>query len=259
VYVLEGKQARVVLTPGEALPQVDVWLVVDLLRASSTALAFFEHGGKKILPVSSVGEARRLKANLGDNWILMGERKALPIEGFDLGNSPLAFEYVSLKEKAGAIMTTSNGTAAYLKAVSTGCPVLVAAARNAYHAVRRALKLGDKIGILCAGKEGRLVLDDCLCAGLLLEEILRETGNIDLDDGAKVVLAVWEFYGKDLKKGVYMSESAKLLMELGMEEDIEYCCKVNCSTVVPTVALLDGKPCLLPQEQEGTEIFSAKP
>ncbi|HCD72477.1 MAG TPA: 2-phosphosulfolactate phosphatase [Thermovirga lienii] len=248
VYVLGGKKIRIVLTPGETLPDVDVWLVVDLLRASSTAVAFFEHGGKKILPVSSVEEARRLKANLGDNWILMGERKALPIEGFDLGNSPLAFEYVHLKDKAGAVMTTSNGTLAYLKAASTGKAVFVAAARNAYHAARRALKLKDTVGILCAGKEGRLALDDCLCAGLLLEEILKMAGNVDLDDGAKVVSALWEFYGKDLGKGVYMSESAKLLMELGMKEDIEYCCKVNCSFVVPTVVLLEGRPCLLLQE-----------
>jgi len=236
---------KVALTPGENLPKVDVWLVVDLLRASTTAIAFFENGGKKIFPVADVEEARQLKKLLGDSWILMGERGALPIDGFDLGNSPMVFERFNPSEKDGAIMTTSNGTKAWLEASLMGSWVLVTAARNASCAARKALALGDTIGILCAGKEGKVVLDDCLCVGLLVEEISRFVKKVDLDDGAKVILGLWEFYEKNLERGVYMSESAELLIKLGMEEDLKYCCRVNCSSVVPFFSVLDGRACLL--------------
>ncbi len=39
-------KADVVLSPGETLPDADSWLVIDILRATTTMCAFFDGGGK---------------------------------------------------------------------------------------------------------------------------------------------------------------------------------------------------------------------
>jgi 2-phosphosulfolactate phosphatase len=62
-------------------------LIIDVLRAFSTAAYAFSCGAKQIHLVSGVQEALDLKAQL-PNAKAMGEVGGLPPEGFDLGNSP---------------------------------------------------------------------------------------------------------------------------------------------------------------------------
>lgn len=38
----------VVLSPGETLPEADCWLVIDILRATTTICAFFDCGGERL-------------------------------------------------------------------------------------------------------------------------------------------------------------------------------------------------------------------
>ncbi|HEX8831130.1 MAG TPA: 2-phosphosulfolactate phosphatase, partial [Longimicrobium sp.] len=82
----------VLLTPGELLPgdiAERTVVVIDALRASSTIVEALAAGAKALFPVASIEEALRLANTLGrDEVLLCGERKSLPIEGFDLGNSP---------------------------------------------------------------------------------------------------------------------------------------------------------------------------
>ena len=62
-------------------------LVIDVLRAFSTAAYAFSRGAKEIRLVSGVQEALDLQAQL-PNAKAMGEVGGLPPEGFDFGNSP---------------------------------------------------------------------------------------------------------------------------------------------------------------------------
>ena len=62
-------------------------VVIDVLRAFTTAAFAFERGAKKILPVSTVDEAFRMRER-DPTCLLMGEINALPVPGFDLPNSP---------------------------------------------------------------------------------------------------------------------------------------------------------------------------
>lgn len=62
-------------------------LVIDVLRAFSTAAYAFSRGAKEIRLVSGIQEALDLKAQL-PNAKAMGEVRGLPPEGFDFGNSP---------------------------------------------------------------------------------------------------------------------------------------------------------------------------
>lgn len=62
-------------------------LIIDVLRAFSTAAYAFSRGAREIRLVSEVQEALDLKAQI-PNAKAMGEVGGLPPEGFDFGNSP---------------------------------------------------------------------------------------------------------------------------------------------------------------------------
>ncbi|HAX71352.1 MAG TPA: 2-phosphosulfolactate phosphatase [Anaerolineales bacterium] len=62
-------------------------LIIDVLRAFSTAAYAFSRGAKEIRLVSGIQEALDLKAQI-PNAKVMGEVGGLPPEGFDFGNSP---------------------------------------------------------------------------------------------------------------------------------------------------------------------------
>ena len=62
-------------------------LVIDVLRAFSTAAYAFSRGAKEICLVSGVEEALELKEKTPNSKV-MGEVGGLPPEGFDFGNSP---------------------------------------------------------------------------------------------------------------------------------------------------------------------------
>src|SRR5512141_2681159 len=65
----------------------DVVLIIDVLRAFSTAAYAFSRGAREIRLVSTVEEAIALKAQI-PNSKAMGEVGGLPPEGFDFGTSP---------------------------------------------------------------------------------------------------------------------------------------------------------------------------
>jgi phosphosulfolactate phosphohydrolase-like enzyme len=75
------------ITPGElaGLELPERVVVVDVLRATSTMVEALANGARAIVPVATVDEAARMAQNIGrDTVLLCGERKGLPIEGFDL-------------------------------------------------------------------------------------------------------------------------------------------------------------------------------
>lgn len=70
-------------------PDADVVVVVDVLRAFSTAAVVLDRGALEIYPVLEVAEAFEMRA-ANPELVLMGEVDCRPVAGFDLGNSPVA-------------------------------------------------------------------------------------------------------------------------------------------------------------------------
>lgn len=222
--------------PSEPLGEHDCRIVIDQFRASSQITTFFDCGGQLLLPVAEVDEAFSLKAALGGDWRLMGERGGLAPDGFDFGNSPT--ELYSAGAPKNAIITTSNGTAAILKA-SGGCAnVQIACARNATEAAARALAYSDRIGIVAAGRNGEFSFEDTIVAGLVIDRLLSlapqfGAEQMELTDGAIAALDVWEKYGGDLLGFCYQTKHGRILGELGFQKDMEFCCEIDASENVP--------------------------
>src|SRR5690606_10616469 len=102
----------VFVTPGEiAAPALAgrTVVVLDILRATTSIVEALNAGARSVFPVGSIEEALRLANNFGrDEVLLAGERRCLPIEGFDLGNSPREFTEDRVGGKT-IVMTTTNG------------------------------------------------------------------------------------------------------------------------------------------------------
>lgn len=83
-------------------------VVIDVLRAFTTAAYAFAAGVKEITIVSSIEEAFEWRKKLPGS-LLMGESSGLPIKGFDFGNSPSQFTGLELSGKH-LIQRTTSGT-----------------------------------------------------------------------------------------------------------------------------------------------------
>ena len=226
-----------VLVPSERMEIHECRLVVDLLRASTQITTFFEHGGRELIPCSDSKEAIRIKADLGQEWELMGERGGVMIPGFGYGNSPVEIVRRGAPEKA--LMTTSNGTKALL-AAGADCPeVRVACARNAEAAAWDALCSGKCICVVASGRDGRFSIEDAICSGMIIEKMLALAPShggteMELTDAAITAMALWHHFGPDLVNVCMESEHGKMLQELGFTEDILYCGDIDSSAVVPS-------------------------
>lgn len=98
-----------------ALSEAAAFVVIDVIRAFSTTQIAFEQGASHIFLARRVEDARALKLQHPLD-VLAGERKALKIEGFDLGNSPFWCAQMDLSGR-GMILTTTNGVRATLHAM----------------------------------------------------------------------------------------------------------------------------------------------
>ena len=229
-------------TEGGILPSADVWIVIDVLRATTVIARWFELGGTELYPVKTPDIARELVKELrgrGSSPLLMGEVNGIPPEGFDFGNSPLALTHDIISEHHCGVMSTTNGTKALLAAESAGCPVIAASLRNYSACIDHALTLGTRVGILCSGRKCRPSWEDTLCAGAVIEDMARR-GEIIMSDSARIALTLWRNMGADIESCVRLSEHARYLESIGYSEDISFACEIDESTVVPVLAEDDG-------------------
>ena len=91
-------------------------VVIDVLRATTTIIYALQAGAKAVVPCREIAEARSIADTFPPNKkIIGGERGGLPIEGFDLGNSPEQYTPDRVQGKT-IIFTTTNGTQALLHA-----------------------------------------------------------------------------------------------------------------------------------------------
>ena len=241
----EKLEADVVFSCGEDsyLPDADVWLVIDVLRATTVIARWFELGGTELYPVKTPDDARSLVHELrgrGSSPLLMGEVNGLPPEGFDLGNSPTELSYELVQEHYCGVMSTTNGTVALTQAASSGSAVLAACLRNYAACLDYALTQGKRIGLLCSGRKRRPSWEDTLCAGAILEE-LSSKGEVWMTDSAKMALTLWQNRGDDLTECVMKSNHAQYLEQIGFTEDIAFCCECDTSTVVPMLVTEEGR------------------
>ncbi len=190
-------------------------------------------GTQRVFCAAEVEEARALREARGEG-VLGGERNAVRIPGFDLGNSPR--EYV---EPVGEtlILSTTNGTRAVVAAAQRCERVFIASLLNLAAVVEAARAAGEDVVVVCAGVQGTLALDDAYVAGRIVELLGWE--RTDAAEAAARLVTTWS----GAEEAFRASKSGRNLMENApeLEPDIPFCARESVLDVVPRlVALRDG-------------------
>jgi 2-phosphosulfolactate phosphatase len=222
----------VVFTPDEA-GAAPTGVVIDVIRATSTICQALAAGYARVFCTAEVEEARALRATLGEG-ALGGERNAVRIPGFDLGNSPR--EYVEPIAET-LILSTTNGTRAVVAAAQRCERVLIASLLNLSAVVEAARAAGEDVVVVCAGVQGTLALDDAFVAGRIVELLGWE--RTDAAVAAARLVASWS----GAEEAFRASKSGRNLMENApdLEPDIPFCARESVLDVVPRlVAMRDG-------------------
>jgi 2-phosphosulfolactate phosphatase len=149
------------------IPSGNVVVVVDVIRAFTTAAVAFERGAREIACAPTLEVGRDLRRRFPDR-LLVGERGGLRPADFDFGNSPFEMSAAPLDGRR-LIQATSNGTVGLAR-----CPdpaaLLAVSASNVGATARwiTANHAGTPWTIICTGR----TTEDWACARYL-EGLLR--------------------------------------------------------------------------------------
>ena len=137
------------------------------MRATSTIAQALASGYERVYCCREIEDALRLREHLGEG-LLGGERKAVRIEGFDIGASPR-----EVLEPRGEVLiySTTNGTRAVLAAAAVCDRVFLGSLLNLSAVVKA---VDEDCVVVCAGFQGQFALDDAYCAGRIVQELSGE-------------------------------------------------------------------------------------
>jgi 2-phosphosulfolactate phosphatase len=216
-------------------------VVVDILRATSVISTAFHYGIKEVIPVKSVDQAKNyLKTS---DYIVAAERNALPIEGFDYGNSPFQYMNKKILNKT-LVLTTTNGTKAIN--IASENQVITASYINFNSICRYLIQSNKNIIILCSGWKGVFNLEDSIFAGYLTNEILKNKNYISNCDSVKASIILYNSSKNNLFEFLSDSAHRNRLKHLNMEKDTTFClCPNFKSDIIPFLDNGKLKPLVL--------------
>ena len=145
-----------------------VVVVIDVLRAFSTAAYAFDAGAASIAVVATIDQAFRMKRE-DPGLILIGEKGGWPVEGFDYGNAPSEVIGEDLNGKR-LVMRTSAGTQGVVRTQHAGTILaasLVCAKATAEYIHKQA---PDAVSFIITGSdEGGFGDEDQACADYIVD------------------------------------------------------------------------------------------
>lgn len=215
-----------------------VAVAIDVLRATTVMVRALGAGVSAVYPCVEIDEARAVAAGFPAGGALLGgERQGLPIDGFDLGNSPDDYTPERCRGKA-LVMTTTNGTRAIAACLPANV-VLVSSFENAGATVGAAwdaAAAGRDIHLVAAGTDGHISFEDTLLAGALLAS-LEKLGARAANDQALIASGFWSDAARSLADGATLESLIRLgrggrrVAEIGLEPDLAAVSRRDVSTV----------------------------
>jgi 2-phosphosulfolactate phosphatase len=218
---------HVAFTPAEAAV-ARLGVVVDVIRATSTIAQALAAGYERVLCCGAIEEANALRAELGDEAVVGGEREGVVVPGFDVGASPR--EFAAGPRAPTLILSTTNGTAAILAAAARCETVLVGSLLNLSALAAAAGAAGGELAVCCAGFKGGFALDDAYCAGRIVAQL--PGGRTDAARAAELIAASFPSELEALHARTYGPP--------GLEADIAYCAQVDLLDAVPRYVGMAG-------------------
>jgi len=212
--------------------------VIDVLRASTSIATALAHGARSVVPLKSPDEVIKQSRSFERADVrLAGERRMLPVSGFDFGNSPREFTREAVEGKT-ILMSTTNGTPA-LVAAQGARDVVVASYVNfsaTLAMLRAAARGGTDVSIVCAGRDRQFSLEDSACAGRYARYIGQRLTGVTMNDAALASTMIDRRYGENLARLFTESSHGQALAEAGYSDDLVLCGSVDAYPVLPVYA-----------------------
>jgi 2-phosphosulfolactate phosphatase len=208
-------------------------VVIDVFRAFSVAAYACAGGAKAIFPVAAIEDALRLRREYPD-WLLVGERHARPLPGFDCGNSPTELQRFDLRGRT-LVHTTHAGTQG-LAGATAADEVLTGALVNAGAIARYARACApETVTLVRMGHEARQRCDeDDLCA-----QILR-----DLIVGSAAVVQDSQDVREHLRGAASAAKFFDPACDWAPETDFELCTRLDAFDFVLRLEATPAGACL---------------
>ena len=214
-------------------------VVIDVLRATSAICAGLANGVERFIPVSTVDEARALQA---EGCIAAAERNGRIVEGFDFGNSPVAYMEADLAGKTIAL-TTTNGTKAI--GMAKDMPQVAIGSINNLDAISTWLmQQPGHVLLLCSGWKDKFNLEDTICAGAIADRLIDIARYKSIEDSTIAAKHLFMGIRGNIFSFLKASSHRRRLRNLNMGEDIKYCLTPNTVNIVPVLhegALVDAR------------------
>jgi 2-phosphosulfolactate phosphatase len=207
-------------------------VVIDVLRASSTIITALANGAKEVVPVGTVEFAVKVSGGIfGGQTLLGGERNTKKIEGFALGNSPSEYTKEIVSGKS-IVFYSTNGSRAIVKA-KYSANLFVCSFNNLNALAEHLQKLNLDIIILCSGNNNLFSLEDSVCAGMLITELIATNKKVELTDSSTGAMTLFKSFGKNIPKMLGETDHGRLLIENGFKDDLIVCAELDNTEVIP--------------------------
>lgn len=175
-------------------------VLVDVFRSTSTMPIILTRGAEKIIPTSSVSNAKELKKK-NPHFLVVGERYGMKVPGFDMNNSPSDAMEASLEGKT-VIFTSTNGTKVLKKIYPTG-KVYISSFINFTPTFQRIKDL-ERVDIVVSNRPDGPADEDYIYAHFLRDWLLGK--NPQFNEAAE---------------NIRRSKGARRLKIIGARKDIE--------------------------------------
>lgn len=209
----------------------DVVVLVDVLRTTTTVPIAFDRGLRTVRLSPSLRVARKTAAD--DGALLMGERRGVPPEGFNHGNSPALLARRDLSDRD-AVLVSENAPAA-LPSVAGARRVVLASLVNAGAVARDVARHAERrVDVVASGFRAQPGLDDLLAAGFLVDRIGRARPVAELSGAARMALDLLQAEPDPLRL-LWASRAGRYLRRLGLDRDLGVAADLDRSTCVPVL------------------------
>jgi len=207
------------------LHRIRALVVVDVFRSSSAIITALANGAKSVVPFTNLSKAVHAHRNATLSTILAGERMGFTPTHFDYNISP--FEMSRENVCGRTILYSSSNLTKILSRLGKRHRILIGGIINARAVANHLQTRHDDVTIVACGTKVGTAIEDLVGAGA----IAASFSHAEFSDDA--LAAVGLFKAKGWKGLVKRGRIAGRLDELGFQKDVEFCLRLNSSSVVP--------------------------
>lgn len=222
----------------------EIVVVIDVLRATSAITTAIHCGVASIIPLETIEEAIDSK-NRG--IITAAEREGQVVEGFEFGNSPIAFTQKKLQGKTVAL-TTTNGTKA-IRIAKDRPYVVIGCLNNLDILCHWLIHMKKNVLLLASGWKEKYNLEDTICGGAIADALLETGDFICQEDSTISAKFIYRSARENIWSFLKASSHRRRLKKLNIQEDVRYCLQANTVHCIPI--LKDGLIVKLPYTVDG--------